>query len=91
MMVARSLSKLRVLEVEDLEKIHAASVRVLNEVGMVFKSQTALDIFKQHGAKVSGSTVYLTKEMIEEALGKCPREIKWRARNEKYSIEVGSA
>ncbi|MBM4236746.1 MAG: trimethylamine--corrinoid methyltransferase [Firmicutes bacterium] len=88
-MISRSLSKLRILETDDLVRIHAASVKVLGETGMVFKSQKALDILKKHGAKVSGSTVFLTQDMIENALKTCPKSIKWRARNDKHSIELG--
>jgi trimethylamine---corrinoid protein Co-methyltransferase len=88
-MVSRSLSKLRILETEDLERIHAASIKVLGETGMIFNSQKVLDIFKKHGAKVSGSTVFLTQEMIETALKLCPASIKWRARNEQHTVEVG--
>ena len=85
----RNISGLKILTREDLERIHEASVRVLEETGMVFQSRRALDLFARHGAKVSDNTVYLNKKLIEEALGQCPANIKWRARNSKHSVEIG--
>ncbi len=88
-MTARTISGLKILTREDLERIHEASIRVLGETGMVFQSHRALDLFAQHGAKVSGNTVYLSKQLIEDSLRQCPPTIKWRARNSKHSVEIG--
>lgn len=85
----RKLSQLSILRQDDLARIHDASVKILENTGMVFQSQKALDIFSKHGAKVSGKTVYITRKMIEDALAFCPSTVKWRARNAKKSIEVG--
>ncbi|MEW5784303.1 MAG: trimethylamine methyltransferase family protein [Bacillota bacterium] len=88
-MTTRKLSPLKLLMEGDLTRIHDASVKVLEETGMVFQKREALEIFKKHGAKVSGNTVYIPRKMIENALAQCPRTVKWRARNEEKSIEVG--
>lgn len=88
-MNSRKLSPLKILNQQDLTRIHEASVKVLGETGMNFPDEEALEIFKKHGAKVIGKTVYLSKKMIEDALDKCPSTFKWRARNDKYSVTVG--
>ena len=56
---------------------------------MVFQSRKALDILKQHGARVSGKTAYLNRKMIMDALNKCPGTVRWLARNAVNSIESG--
>lgn len=88
-MDTRKLSLLKILTKEDLTRIHDASVKVLEETGMVFHSQKALAIFKKHGAKVADKTVYFSRKLIEDALAKCPSTFKWRARNDENSVIVG--
>jgi len=85
----RKLSHPVILKTEDLARIHDASVRVLEETGMVFHSDKVLALLKKHGARVSGKTARVTRSMIDEALDLCPENVKWRARNEDYSIVVG--
>jgi len=85
----RIISSLKILNRNDLERIHEASVRVLEETGMVFQSRRALDLFKRYGVRVSGNTVYLNRQLIEESLRQCPPTIKWRARNSRHSLEIG--
>lgn len=77
------------MEPEDLTRIHDASVEVLEKSGMVFQSRKALEIFRKHGASVSGNTVFISRKIIEDSLNLCPQTVKWRSRNEKKSIEVG--
>jgi trimethylamine---corrinoid protein Co-methyltransferase len=86
---ARKLSRLGILNQEDLIRIHDASVRVLEETGMVFHSEKALAILKKHGAAVSGKTARIPRQMIEKALELCPPTVKWRARNAEKTIVVG--
>ncbi len=76
---------------DDLVRIHDASVQVLEETGMVFQSQRALDLLKHHGARVTGKTAYISRDMISDALYNCPQKIKWQARNDKNSIELGKS
>lgn len=52
----------------DVEFIHEQSLKVLAETGCVFDEERALEVFKKHGAKVEGSTVYFTKELVEKAM-----------------------
>ncbi len=88
-MKTRNLSDLRILDREDLNLIHDASIKTLQEKGIVLKSKTALEIVKRAGAKVDGETVYFSRKMVEDALALCPRTIKWRGRKESNSIVIG--
>ncbi len=88
-MTSRTLSPLKILLSEDLVRIHEASVKVLEETGMVFQKETVLELFKKHGAKVSGRTVFIPRKLVENALNQCPKTVKWRARNAENTIVVG--
>ena len=42
------------LDAENLERIHATSLRVLEEIGVEFLNDEALDYFKKAGCKIKG-------------------------------------
>ncbi len=83
------LSRIKVLETEDLARIHEASLKALEEIGMVFHQRKAIELLKEHGAKVNGKTVYIPRSLVERSLALCPKTFKWRARNRERSIVVG--
>jgi len=64
-----------VLTPEQLASIRAATLQILEEVGVRFPSERALRIFAEHGAKVDWQrqVVRLPAGMVEEALSHAPR------------------
>lgn len=82
-------STLRFIETKDYERIHEASLKILAETGVIFESEAALTIFKKHGAKVEGQTVFLGKELVEDALKELARTYTFTARNPDKSVVVG--
>ncbi|MCB8815863.1 trimethylamine methyltransferase family protein [Desulfosporosinus shakirovi] len=82
-------SKLEVLTKDDLLRVHEATLKILRETGVVFHSEEAIEIFKKNGARVENKTVFISREMVDQALATAPRTFRMRARNEKYSITVG--
>ncbi|MEL7564014.1 MAG: trimethylamine methyltransferase family protein [Dehalobacterium sp.] len=82
-------TKVKVIAKEDCTRIHDASIKILEETGIVFHHNEALDIFKKFGAKTNGKTVYFSKKMVEGALETCPSTFKWKARNDNRSVIVG--
>jgi len=82
-------SRLEVVAKKDLSRIHDASLKILKETGVVFNNDEALEIFKSHGTKVEGKTVFLGRGVVERALEYCPSKFKWRARSEAHSIVLG--
>lgn len=59
---------LTTLSMKQCEKIHEAALRILEETGVVFQSQEALDIFKKGGAKIDGEKVFLSQSLVDWAL-----------------------
>lgn len=82
-------TKLEVISIEDFQMIHDASIKILEETGVAFHCEEALEICRSHGAKVLGNTVYFTRKMVEEAIEKCPESFTWTARNVEKSVTVG--
>jgi len=82
-------TKLEVISQNDHQMIHDASIKILEETGVAFHSEEALEICKSHGAKVVGNIVYFTRKIVEEAIEKCPKTFQLEARNPEKSVTVG--
>lgn len=74
---------------EQVEKIHNASMGILEEVGVIFRDAVALEQWKAIGAKVEGDRVYLDREMVMELVSTIPENIKLNARNPAKSVDLG--
>jgi trimethylamine--corrinoid protein Co-methyltransferase len=57
---------------EQLEQIHLASVQILQEVGIDFLYDPALEYFKKSGFKVDGKRVYFSEEQVMKYLDMVP-------------------
>jgi trimethylamine--corrinoid protein Co-methyltransferase len=62
--------KLEILSEDELEKIHQATLEIIEKTGVRFPSQMALDIWKKNGADVDEGTqiVKVDPKVIEDAL-----------------------
>jgi trimethylamine--corrinoid protein Co-methyltransferase len=66
---------LEVLRTDELAAIKAATLHILEQVGVQFPSQRALTLFAQHGADVDweNQTVRLAQDLVLEAMRLAPR------------------
>jgi trimethylamine---corrinoid protein Co-methyltransferase len=78
-----------VLSSQEITLIHQTSMRLLENVGVVFPNEEALTAFKQHGAKVDGQRVYLTEAQVLGALKTVPAQFTLMARNPQRNVVVG--
>ena len=81
--------KHQLYDMEDIEKIHAASVKLLREKGVHMPSQMALDVFRKAGARVEDEIVYVEEDMLNEALSHCPPKFLMLARKPEHNFEIG--
>lgn len=77
------------LNQDDFERIHEASLKILEETGVVFHDDEACELFKKHGAKVEGSTVHIPRELVNAAVKNAPRTYQYHARNPQRTIVMG--
>lgn len=77
------------MNLENLEKIHKASIELLETVGFEIKDEEVLNIFVKDGVRVEGQRVYFTEEQINAYLEKAPNEFTLYARNPKYDMHIG--
>lgn len=80
--------KFKVFSEDDIERIHASALAILEKVGIKVKSPQILDLLKKGGAKVkSGSEIVrFSKKMIEQALQVAPKEVNLYGRKEGYNL-----
>jgi len=80
--------KISFLSKNELEAIHNASLEVLENTGVKIMSDKALDILKEAGARVDYGKNHaaIPRNLVEEALKRAPKTIKYCARNPKYDF-----
>ena len=78
-------------EKEELDQIHEATLDVLKNVGVNFHEKEALDIFKAHGARVDGNTVFIEADMVTKALSTAPSKFEWKGREKSVVIGDGGS
>ena len=83
-----SRPSLNFLSEEEVEKIHNATLEVLENTGIKTDSQKALDILKEAGANVDYAKKQATipRNLVEEALKRAPKTVKLCARDAKYDF-----
>jgi len=72
--------KLNVLTENDIEAIHESSLRILAETGIVLIHPQGREILAATGATVESDRVLLPPELVEEAIARCPNEVRLRGR-----------
>ena len=80
-----------VMSADQIEAIHEASLRVLEEMGMEFLDAEALSILKAAGAEVTPGSlrVRFDRAMILENVAKAPAEVTLHARNPERNLTFG--
>lgn len=81
-----SFPKFKPLSEDEIESIHLASLRLLEEVGVKIHSDAALNLLSDGGAEVdfNKKLAYIPQHLVKEALVKAPSTIKLYGRNRKH-------
>ncbi len=74
---------------DQLDRIHEATLKIWSEIGVAFKDEEALEIFKKNGVKVDGQVVFLDKKTFERAMASAPSEFVLHARNPEKNVTIG--
>ncbi len=88
--LTRGLPIYEPLSEEDIARIDDASMRILEEVGVVFRDPVALRDWAAAGARVEGERVRFDRAHILELIASIPAEITYVARDPEKSVSIGS-
>ena len=74
-----------------LQRIHEASLEVLERVGIEVQPSECRDIFRRAGARIdeSQNRVYIPSQMVEAALAAAPNEVLLGGRDPRHDMQLG--
>ena len=74
---------------DQIARIDAASMSILEDVGVVFRDPVALEDWKRVGADVRGETVHLDRALVRELIATIPESFTYHARDPKKNLSFG--
>lgn len=87
--VQRKIKPLEVLDQGAIERIHDASLSILEEVGIEFRDQIALDHWRKAGADVADERVRIDRALLMELVAKAPSEFQVQGRGASTGFTMG--
>lgn len=75
---------------EIVEAIHQNTLKILDEIGIAFLDDEALEFMKSKGIRVKGNRAYFTEKQVMDALDVTTKEFTVYARNPKYNVSMNT-
>ncbi len=75
---------------EQVMRIDAASMAILEDIGVVFRDPIALEDWKRAGADVRGERVHLDRGLIRDLISSIPTSFTYHARNPANNLPFGN-
>ena len=82
--------QLDVLTPGQMQIVHDKACEILAKKGIVFESDSAIEVFKEHGYKVEDHIVYFDAQEIERCVALVPSHFKLEAPNHNNDVIVGA-
>ena len=71
---------------EEVERIHTASLTVLERTGIHVENETALNLFRRGGARIEGPRVHIPATTVEKALESAPSRVLLAGRDPEQDV-----
>ena len=78
----------RLLKEADCEKIHEATVNILERAGVRVRSEKALSIFEDGGCEVDGDIVKIPRNVLENCIEKAPGKVVLCSRDGEHDLVI---
>jgi len=82
------MSFAELLTQEQVERIHEASLEILEEVGLKVRYEPAREIFAKHGCSVDGERVKFPRAVVESYRKLAPPSFTFRGRDPKFDKTI---
>ena len=79
----------KLLTEKQVEQVHEESLLILEQIGIIFRYEPALEVLSKGGAKVEGKRVFFPRKLVEEQIKKAPSEFTLYARNPEKNVIIG--
>ncbi|MFC3320703.1 trimethylamine methyltransferase family protein [Mesorhizobium cantuariense] len=88
--LTRGLPVVEPMDAEQVERVHEASLAILEEVGVVFRDPVAIADWKKVGADVrADDRVHLDRGLVMELIKTIPPKVEYFARDPSKNVELG--
>ncbi|WP_170341808.1 trimethylamine methyltransferase family protein [Ruegeria arenilitoris] len=87
--LTRNIPLCEVMDGSQVERIDAASMDILENVGVQFRDPIALADWKAAGAKVDDERVYLDRGLVRELIATLPSDFTYHARDPRKNVRLG--
>ncbi len=77
------------LDAEGVEAIHNAAMTILEDIGIEFLNEEAMEIFKEAGCTVNGTNVRMGRDWVMEMLARAPATFSITPRNPDKTLQMG--
>ncbi len=77
------------LRPEGVAAIHDGAMRILEEIGVEFLNEEALEILRAAGCTIDGANVRMGRDFVMEMVGKAPSSFTLTPRNPARTITIG--
>ncbi len=84
-----ALPHTEVMDGAQVERIDAASMDILENVGVLFRDPIALEDWRKAGAKVDGEMVYLDRGLVRDLIATIPAQFTYHARDPLKNVALG--
>jgi len=74
------------LTTDQIEQIHEASLKVLEQTGIDVQNKEALELYRHGGARIDGRRVYISARMVERALETVPHRVALAGRDPAQDV-----
>ena len=74
---------------EGVQAIHDGAMTILEDIGIEFLNEEALELFKQAGCNVNGTNVRMGRDWVMEMIGQAPEQFDITPRNPDRKITIG--
>src|SRR5438093_6562959 len=92
-MFTSRFTPLQVLADAQVEFIHRYSLRILDEIGLIFRDARAVDILLRAGARrdPANGRIHIPEALVLSSLEKAPRQFEFHGRNPAKTVTVGGS
>jgi len=87
--LVRNIPVYEILDAEGVDLIHEESCRILEEVGIDFRDDEALALWREAGAEIDGQRLRLPRELVLAEAAKTPETFTLHGRNPEKNVLVG--
>ena len=87
--ITREIPLYELINAEGVELLHEQSMTILEEIGIDFRDEPALKLWREAGADVREQRVRIPRELLLEKLALTPSRYTQHARNPERNVVVG--